>query len=317
MAIIKLAEIDPLQSGRRNGTRFFRSKGRTLARQIVHPTDPKRSLSLERRTGIAGAARVWTSILDGEGQAIWDSVSRFDDRGELELSATAVRAEVIGEPQPTDRGAGTTPSAPDITDIDFQSSPERLRIQVISPGPSGTFATVWKINGPRPPTRAPTRTEIVVFRTAVPTPGMTNLLPNYKTRFAGQGPNGRTLMIELAHYAKAIPATGQSSQVVVTDQTPADAAWATLENLPMGRLGTAAIKVFPRFEGISPGVEIASNITAADFTTTLPTTAPNLGSATGSLTDTLGIPRTGSLRITLNAGSGRIVSILLTPLVTI
>ena len=124
-------------------------------------------------------------------------------------------------------------------------------------------------------------------------------------------------MIELAHYAKAIPATGQSSQVVVTDQSEANAAWATLENLPMPPLASAAIEVFPRFAGIAIGTAIAMRITAAGFTTTLPATAPNFGSATGTLLDTLAIARTASLRITLNAGNARFISLLLTPLTTI
>lgn len=146
---------------------------------------------------------------------------------------------------------------------------------------------------------------------------MTNLIPDYKSRFAGEGPASRTLLLELAHFAKEIPATGQSSQVIVTDQTPADAAWATLENIPMPPLSSAAVEVFPRFEGIAIGAAIALRITAPGFTTTLPTTAPNFGSASGTLADVLGIARTASLRITLNAGGARIVSILLTPLTTI
>lgn len=317
MAIIKLAETDPLESGRRNGTRFFRVGNRTIARQIVVPIDPAQPLRLKRRSGLAGGAKVWSSILSPAEQETWAAASRFDGRGQLELCATSVEAEVIGEPQPTTRGVGSAPAAPVITAFDYDVSPESLTIDVNQPTPAANFATVWAINGPRPKTRQPTITEILTFRTAIANSGTTDLLPAYKARFAGQGPSGRNLLLDLAHFSKTIPATGQRSQLIGTPQDQANAAWATLENLPMNKLGTASVEIFPLFSGIAAGAPITLRVTAADFTTTLPATVPNFGSSTGTITDTLGLSRTASLGLTLDAGSARFGILQLAPVITI
>ncbi len=317
MAIIKLAETDPLESGRRNGTRFFRVGNRTIARQITIPNDPAQPLRLERRSGLAGGAKVWSSVLSPAEQEAWTAASRFAFRGQLELCATSVEAEVIGEPQPTTRGVGLAPAAPVITAFNYDVSPETLTIDVNQPTPAANFATIWKVNGPLPQTRQPTITEMIVFRTAIASSGTTNLLPDYKSQFVGSGPAGRNVFIELAHFNKVIPAAAKRSQLMGTPQDQANAAWATLDDLAMAKLGTAGVEVFPLFTGIAIGAEIALRVTAADFTTTLPATVPNFQSASGTITDTLGISRSASLRLTLDAGGGRFAILQLAPDITI
>lgn len=317
MAIVKTSLVDPLNSGRREGTRFYRVEGRTLARQIVKPIDGRQQLRVARRIPFAGGSKTFSDVLTPAEQAAWAAASPFAGNGQLEIIAASVSGSIAGIPQPTTRTVGTAPVPPNVPSIEYNNVTPRLLLAITLPQPGTTFQLIGKINPPEPQKRKPTRNELVVFVSQPTGTGLTNLITPYLNRFGGLPPTRDQIMMEFYVYDKLLPAAGFTQQIVKVVDTNTNAGQVRLATVPQPKLGSTILAVQPRFAGIAGGTPIPMTITAPDFTNTLPTTAPNFAQAAGLLTDTLGVNRTGSALVVLNAGSGRILSIEVTPIIAL
>lgn len=296
---------------------FYRSGGRTLARNRVVTLDPATRDQLRFRGCLANAAKTWGWLLPEEEKFGWNINSRYNGRGLLEIVATTIVAKQMGLPTPVIRGSGPGPPTPLTEEFLYEVTADDLVIKMTKPPDDSDIQTNWRVNGPQPKNQKPTLAEIVQFFVSDAGQQSAEMEPAYKAKFNGQPPGGRKLLFGITHYNFVLNATGPTTQVIGTNIDQSNAAWATVRGLPMPRLSTTAFKVTPQFEFIDDGDPIPIQVSAPDFTTSLPATAPNFEETLGTITDTLGLKRTGSLSLTFKATASRTVNLQLYPTVTI
>lgn len=316
MALVKPTIIDPV-SGRQNGTRFYRAGGRLFARQIVHQVNPATVLQQQRRSGIAGGTKNWAYVLTPAEQAAWTANSQFGGRGELEISAAAVAAQVAGEPIPTARGIGANAPFSRPVAFIFNSAIPRLTTNIGVPSPAANFIQTIRITPPNPITRFATRRELLVLLSQPATATTIQLALPYVTKFGRVFPNRPTIMMENYNFDRTIGVKGVAVQTVLTDQAATNAARVQIITVPQKVNSSADVLVRPSFNVVPPGFAVPMTIDAPGFTDNSTGVAFNKQNTRFQLTDTLGSARTTQIRLTFATSTTDIIVVEASPAVTL